>query len=237
VLQFFNNAGAGGITLSYSGPGVAKQIVPAANLSYANGDVHYVIDWGDGSAQERYPLFGNVSPSSVQNVSHTFTSAGSKTIQVRAVAENGIQSPWETLEVNCADCSHVPYCIGDNLWYRNESCTNVFVESCSFGCGGGSCSAIPESTVNINAGSSLVRSGGTVVITWSAEDVKSCTVSENNPGINDSWSCTGSQCVFQSQTSSPISAPTIYTLSCTGVDDNTYIDTVTVGVVPIFEEL
>ena len=238
ALNFYENSGSSQIELRYSSPSVSKQIIPSTNLSYSNGPLYYLVYWGDGGGQERIPSTGTVEAAEEQIVSHTYTTSGDKSIQVRAIAENGIQSPWLTHDVTCNyNCSHATFCSGDNLMYKNDVCIDAFLQTCPYGCSSGSCTAAPTGSIDIQAGSTLLRPGNTVVITWSAADVTSCTVSEDNPNITDSWSCDGSACVYQSQTSSAISQQTTYTLSCTGIDDETYVDTVTVDVIPVFEEI
>lgn len=79
---------------------------------------------------------------------------------------------------------------------------------------------------------SVVRSGNTSVITWSAQNVDSCTVTEDNAEINDSW--TGAN---GSKTSGALTQQTIYTLRCTGVDGSQFTDSAKVNIIPVWEEL
>jgi hypothetical protein len=73
-----------------------------------------------------------------------------------------------------------------------------------------------------------VRDGETTIITWQSENTESCTVSGDN---NDAWSGTSG-----TRTSSPIETRTIYTLSCEALDGSTPTESVTVRVVPVFQE-
>jgi len=84
--------------------------------------------------------------------------------------------------------------------------------------------------LSISATPSLLQSGSTSVITWTATAVNSCAVSENNTTIIDSWSGTSG-----TQTTSPITEETIYTLTCV-TDGGQVPESVTVRLVPVFQE-
>jgi len=75
---------------------------------------------------------------------------------------------------------------------------------------------------------SLVKSGGTTLVTWQTREVTSCTVTGTN---GDSWTGTAGE-----QTSGTIVEETVYTLSCIAFDGSTVTDTVTVIVAPTFVE-
>jgi hypothetical protein len=122
-------------------------------------------------------------------------------------------------------------CSGSNLYYQDASCKQSFVEACLYGCAGGGCLAPPVLTAAITAVPTLVRSGGTSQISWSASNVISCTVSGTN---GDSWSGASG-----SKTSSPIVARTTYTLIChalPGASPSSLTETQTVNIVPQFQE-
>jgi len=131
--------------------------------------------------------------------------------------------------------------IGDDRWWRDAQCSENFSEACTYGCYNGQCLAAPMGTIDIRVSPSLVRTGLTTTVRWTAESVSSCYVDENNPAISDSWSdgamgCDGSRCE-SSHISSEITQQTRYTLHCTGLDGETYTDAATVNILPVFNEI
>ncbi len=131
-------------------------------------------------------------------------------------------------------CTEQFYCQGNDLW-KNNSCTgNSFVQACTWGCSGGGCLGAPPGTGNITASPSLLRAGNTSEISWTTQNMEpgTCAVTENNPEITDSWNGENG-----THTSGVIQMQTSYTLSCTGFDGNSFTDSVTVNVIPDFEEL
>ena len=139
--------------------------------------------------------------------------------------QNGICTP------PAGQCTAQYFCQGNDLYQRTAQCTNQFVQHCTWGCGGNGCLGPPHPTGNITATPSLVRREDTTVVSWTTQYTTSCTVTENNPDITDSW--TGAS---GTHTSSPLTQQTIYTLTCTGVDGSTLTDRVTVNIVPIEDE-
>jgi len=61
--------------------------------------------------------------------------------------------------------------------------------------------------------------------------VSSCTVQGTN---GDTWS--GSTSENPGKTSGPISQQTVYTLSCSALDSSTYQESMTVNLVPAYQE-
>jgi hypothetical protein len=57
-------------------------------------------------------------------------------------------------------------------------------------------------------------------------------VSEDNPGINDSWTGKGG-----TRTTSPLATQTRYTLHCTGLEGGDITDSATVTIVPSWLEI
>ena len=122
-----------------------------------------------------------------------------------------------------------------------NTCTNAVVQQCSYGCSGGSsgCAAAPSLTVEdeLHAQPSLVQQGGTTRLFWRVLNASSCTVTENNPTISDSW--TDSDSGTAGKLSSAIGSQTIYTLLCMGLPEATpasISQTATVNIAPIFQE-
>jgi len=130
------------------------------------------------------------------------------------------------------------FCSGNNAMYRDISCGESLVEACSYLCSGGACVPPPQpqgtlgSGTAIKANPSLVRIGGTSVITWGTTNTTSCTVTENNPSITDSWSG-----LSGTQTTSPINQTTTYTLSCTGAGGTSLTQSAVVRVAPKWQEI
>ncbi|MBI4080090.1 hypothetical protein HY414_02610, partial [Candidatus Kaiserbacteria bacterium] len=143
---------------------------------------------------------------------------GSKTVKVMAIDENGLTSGWTTLTFSCADEGSGAQGEGEDLGGGDE------------GGGGGDSGTTPNLT--IRAIPSLVRSGETTNLHWSASNVTSCSVQGEN---GDQFSGTISP-EPEGQTSSPITEQTTYTLSCEDEDGNTLTQSATVNVNPIWSE-
>jgi hypothetical protein len=86
-------------------------------------------------------------------------------------------------------------------------------------------------SLDIDATPKLVNDGDSSQIVWSSTNAVSCTVTENNPNITDSWTGTSG-----TQNTSPIGQTTVYTITCTGADGQTATDTVTVRLNPTVHE-
>lgn len=130
--------------------------------------------------------------------------------------------------------------IGDDVTTRNAQCQDS-TASCTWSCINGQCVSAPQGDLEIRVVPHLVRRGEVTQVSWEADNVSSCSVSENNPTITDAWSgammgCTGSSC-SGSRGSSGITQQTRYTLSCEGLDGNTYTSTAVVNILPVFIEL
>lgn len=130
-------------------------------------------------------------------------------------------------------CTEQYFCQGNDLYRRTAQCTNQFVEACTWGCSGGGCLAAPPGSGNITASPALIHSGETSQISWTTENMQedSCTVTENNQDINDSWIGNSG-----TRASSAIAQQTVYTLRCTGLDDEAFTDSVIVNIIPIENE-
>lgn len=175
-----------------------------------------------------------VSPSVSTTYTGTFTPTGSL---------DGIPSNWLT-PVTCSslitvlqsnpgptNCSVQNFCVGASVYRQNADCTNTLVQTCTYGCSNGVCLGAPSPTAFIRLRPSLVRSGEATTVEWSASQVSSCTVTEDNPAISDSWSGSSG-----SQTSSGITSRTTYTLSCTGLDASSISRTAEVNISPVPDE-
>ncbi len=175
-----------------------------------------------------------VAPPGSVNYTGTFTPTGSL---------NGIPQNWLT-PVTCsslltvlpgtpgvAQCAQQNFCVGQDIYQQSTSCTNTFIQRCPYGCANGVCLGPQPPVGFIRVRPSLLRTGDSTIVEWSASNVSSCVVAENNPLINDSW--TGADGV---QASSPISGQTVYTLSCAGLDGSTLGRSATVNITPTFDE-
>lgn len=74
----------------------------------------------------------------------------------------------------------------------------------------------------------LVQSGGTTQVTWSAENVSSCDVTDE---ARDLWTTTSG-----SETSSSLTAQIVFNLTCEGLDGSQISTSSTVNIVPVFRE-
>lgn len=182
-----------------------------------NGDnIRYGIDWdADGSIDQYVPASGYVPSGSTETAVRTYSIAGSKTVKVRTQDEGGLSSNWATLSFNCADSATV----GLN---NNGNNTNT---------GGNTGGNALTTVIDIRVIPSLVKSGNTTKVNWSATAVSSCSVTAPN---GDSWN--GLQSVIGGEISTPITAETTYTLSCLDLDNATQTKTATVKVIPVFRE-
>lgn len=139
--------------------------------------------------------------------------------------------------INCSLCTPRYYCSGNDLYYGDTTysyCSNSVVEQCAWGCNGSACLAPPPPDGTLKATPSLVHQGETSEISWTSQYATSCTVVENNPEINDSWSGLNG-----TKTTSELAQQTKYTLTCQGHPGSTpasFTKSVTVNIVPIFEE-
>ena len=83
----------------------------------------------------------------------------------------------------------------------------------------------------------LLNAGERANVSWQVTGVLSCEVTGNNgdgTGSNETGVWSGAS---GAQISSPITAQTIYTLTCIGLDDSTVTRSATVNITPIFQEL
>ena len=130
------------------------------------------------------------------------------------------------------------YCSANVKHYRDLSCgvdtISGVPETCSYLCSSGACVPPPDPIGTLGGGlaiiatPTLVRSGGTVTVEWGTQDTTSCSVTENNSSITDSWTGTSG-----TQTSSPINTTTTYTLDC---DSGALVRSATVRTTPTFRE-
>ena len=189
-----------------------------------DGDgLRYAIDWNnDGSIDQFVPGTGYVPSGIPQSASRTFTTSGTKTIRVAAVDEHGNYSPWTTLQFTCSS----PVATAASF----ASFENVPSVP-----GGGSQSGSGEGTratptLTLRAMPSLVSSGNQSHLFWEAKDVSSCSITGTNgdtlPGVP----------LQGDAPTSAITSVTTFTLTCRTSGNNTLSTSVTVNVVPSWQE-
>lgn len=127
------------------------------------------------------------------------------------------------------------FCVGNQLMHRSQQCTDSVAQTCPYGCINGGCIAQPPPPEgNIRAVPSLVRSGNTTQVIWSAVNVSSCTVVGTN---GNSWAGTSSGSA--GQVSSSITEQTKFTLMCNALTGGTppnFERQATVNVIPAWQE-
>ncbi len=142
---------------------------------------------------------------------------------------NPVQTAWLPACAStyvCTDSTH-----------RQNACTNAPIEACSTGliCSAGTCTLPPApftaSGGELRVSPSFIGYNNTVTVSWNVQSATSCTVTEDNPGIDDSWST-----LSGSETSSPLTRMTTYTLFCTGLGGN-LTQTATVSRRPDWREI
>ena len=146
-------------------------------------------------------------------------------------------SAFHSAETTYAPCTPNYVCTDDT--HRDDLCTAAIEnEACTGGfiCSTGACvippAPTPSSSGNqLKVSPQLVRPGGTSVVTWDVIYATSCTVTEDNASITDSW--TGSTGTYPT---SAINRQTTYTLFCTGAG-GTLTQRATVYQTPSWKEL
>ncbi len=180
-----------------------------------NDQVRYGVDWdADGSIDQYVPSLGYVPSGTAQNASRTYAVTGAKTVKVLAQDENGLTSNWATVSFDCAG-----------------STTAGLNEADATDDGGGLTLLTPVPNLDLRVIPSLVRSGNTTKVNWSATGVSSCTVAGQN---GDAWS--GLLSAIGGNISKPITAETTYTLTCIDRSGGTLTKQATVRIIPTFQE-
>lgn len=157
---------------------------------------------------------------------------------------NGVLSGSASYQYGSCACAPIYSCAGNTITHTDSSCITSSVTSCTspYYCSPGTATCIsPEPSFtddgthsgHLQAVPLLVSPSSTTHLYWNVSNVSSCTVTENNPLISDSW--TG---LSGSHTTSSLFSQTVYTLHCVPFEGATFTDeSVTVNTVPIFQEL
>ncbi len=143
-------------------------------------------------------------------------------------------------------CGTGNICVGTSLYNRsgvvvNGSCEQSLVQLNAPACSSGTFVA-PTPSATIRAVPLLLTAGTTTVVSWRAKYVSNCSVSGTNADgtVNSHDTTSGSKGVWVGltgqKTSSPIRDQTIYTLTCTAENGSPFAQSVTVNIVPTFQE-
>lgn len=147
----------------------------------------------DGSSSfSRGPAVSGVA----QNISWTFSSAGTHTVQVQAIDTGGAVSSVVGATFSCID---------------EEDDDGAGVGGFNVNSSNGSVNSVNVQSWTLNAVPSIVLRGATSRVFWGTSDVSSCTVIGTN---GDRF--TGTQGPADGQVTGPINERTYYTLTCNG---------------------
>jgi len=243
TVTFTDNQAPSTGSMSISGPTSGIEDV-SYTFTFTGTDpesdtLRYGIDWNPSTGIDEWvPASGYVSSGTARTSSHTWSVPGTFTFRALAEDSRGAQSGWKTHTITLsAACIPINGCADDGN-VRN-SCTGALVQSCSYGCELSECLPPPEPTPSDGgefiAVPGIVQEGGASSLSWNITDTESCTVTENNPDIDDTWTGTTGE-----RTTSALFQRTTYTLSCDGLDADSVEDDYTapavVIVVPVFIE-
>ena len=125
-------------------------------------------------------------------------------------------------------------CVGDISQYTSPACevtsTDCSLIGAGWSCVAGTCASVAEPMGTLTLIPTMVRSGGSVQISWDVEDTTSCSVTGN--GETHSGGGTGSEA------SAPISTAVTYTLTCLDAGgEAVVVDTGQVGLIPGWREI
>lgn len=141
-------------------------------------------------------------------------------------------------------CSVGRMCFGTDLYYQNSNCSRGFIESCVYGCALGACinpddgnddgsgsSTRPDAVLTANP--ALIKKGNTCNLTFSAQNVSSCTLTGN--GIDRTVKATGGVISTITFTTPALQVTTPYTLTCAG--RTTIKKVIDCKIAPTFQEI
>jgi hypothetical protein len=185
--------------------------------------LRYGIDWnGDGSVDEWIPPTGYVPSGTQETAARTYAFEGTKTVKVLAQDANGLLSGWATLSFTCAAGADTSTETG----FTGNDSTNTNTND-----NGNGNLPPPAANLDLRVLPSLVRSGETTKVNWSATNVQSCRVSAQN---GDAWNAM--QSIIGGETSAPIKSAATYTLTCLDLEGATQTKQATVNILPTFQE-
>lgn len=173
----------------------------------------------------------------------TGSGGGTNYSQVRTCTD-GVLSGSSTYQYSSCSCAATYSCSGNTVTYTNAACSTTSVVACVSPqyCSPGISSCVSPEPVfegfgagfsgHLEAKPLLVPRGLTARLYWNVSNVDSCTVTGDN---GDSW--TGLTSGSSGKLTLPLTARTVFTLSCEAYEGATFDDeSVTVNLVPIFNE-
>lgn len=173
----------------------------------------------------------------------TGSGGGTDYSQVRTCTDGTLSGSSAYQYASCS-CSATYSCSGNTVTYTNAACSTTSVISCTSPqyCSPGVSSCVSPEPVfeefgggfsgHLEAKPLLVPRGISTRLYWNVSNVNSCTVVGDN---GDSW--TGLTSGSSGKLTLPLTARTIFTLSCDAYEGATFSDeSVTVNLVPIFNE-
>ena len=217
-------------------PNITGPTSGLANSSYSFGfsatdpdgdDIRYRIDWNpNSSTDQNLPSSGYVSSGNSRNTSRSWSTAG--TYQFRALTEDdqGAASGYttHTITIVAPECSDGSDNDGDSFvdYPSDPGCFSPSDDN--------EFNAIGNPSLSLNlAPEKVVRSGDRVRVSWSAQNVQSCTVSGTNGNF---WTGTSGN-----RNSSPITEETVFTLTCTDLMSGQVSVSETIRILPSFQEI
>ena len=147
-------------------------------------------------------------------------------------------------------CTPSCSCAGNTLNCTLANCSTTS-NLCSYQCSVNACIAPPTPMCNLSGGTNCIEVRPTLIgssnvgatVSWDVSNVKNtCTVTGSNgdgtPPPQAGWNTVadGAGHAVGSRTSSILTAPVAFTLSCTGVDDKAYSWTAKAEFAPSFQE-
>jgi hypothetical protein len=181
-------------------------------------DIRYGVNWDNNSSVDEFvPGSGYVPSGTTRTATRTFATPGTKTVKVLTQNTKGLTSGWTTVTFSCVTDA------GEE--------TAALFDSVSQASGIDENDVAAESDMNLRVVPSLVKSGATTKVNWSATNVQSCTVTAPN---GDSWDTILS--AIGGEVSRPITGETTYTLRCIDLDDGIQTKTASVKIIPVFQE-
>jgi hypothetical protein len=139
---------------------------------------------------------------------------------VQATDESGLSSAWTTYSFTCAD--------EPGIESQEEGTGGTGGTGDTGGTGG------VIANLNLRAVPSLVRSGETTRLFWSAGDVAHCDVTGTNGDGGIGWD--GIASPVSGKVSGAITEQTTFTLSCYTFSEALITDTATVNILPVWSE-
>ena len=181
-------------------------------------DIRYGVNWDNNSTIDEFvPANGYVPSGTERTASRTFATAGSKTVKVLTQNTKGLTSGWTTVTFTCTT--------------DPDDATASLFDTVSDASGIDENDVAAEADINLRVVPSLVKSGATTKVNWSATNVTACTVTAPN---GDSWDTILS--ALGGEVSRPITTETTYTLRCIDLDEGIQTKTATVKIIPVFQE-